>query len=506
MGAILGKLDARFASTKAIFPILISSFLLITYCLVASPAFAWIGGEVEQGVIITACAFSVICLSAAVWKFGAPVTPLSFFAICLIALCGWLSNLSFSILQQLSASFALLGAYGFFASFSRVSPSLWRKGLVMAGLTALALPFALVPGTGMGFYLRLLTADAAAQLLAVFGHASLEAHDVLIFDNGIAQVDLPCSGLKSLFTGTGFFFAASLLLRREVNFKWMSAYVIFALLLIIANTIRVTILIWVSEILQYRGIAETIHMPLGLMLFCIVCLCGVYMLIKLKPFKVEASGDISPEKKPNLPKINFQSGLLGIFVGVAFIAMSGFSAKPHFNAQGQVSSPNLLMVQEVGLTSTETRFFGARDRTSAGKWTFEYQDFSGSMLVVRSGAANGLHAPEVCMLGNGISVDDMQTRAFNAGKYRYLTVDDGRRNAVYWMQSQRIITDDFRARLSNFIFGGQDDWIMVTILFDDRLNLAESETNKASLESLMLKLQSHYGAEISRKQVTDEPR
>jgi len=136
---------------------------------------------------------------------------------------------------------------------------------------------------------------------------------------------------------------------------------------------------------------------------------------------------------------------------------------------------------------------------------FEYHDFSGSMLVVRSGAANGLHAPEVCMLGNGISVDQMETRIFNSGKYRHLTVDNGRRNAVYWMQSERTITDDFRKRLGDFILGGQDDWVMVTILFDERLNLAESPNNKTSLDTLMLALQSHYGAEIRRKQDSHAP-
>ena len=133
----------------------------------------------------------------------------------------------------------------------------------------------------MGFYLRLITADAAAQILAVFGHASYGAHDVLIFDNGIAQVDLPCSGLKSLFTGTGFFLIASLILRRAVSLKWLMGYGVFAGLLILANTVRVTLLVWVLEVLEQRALAETIHMPLGLMLFCLVCLGGIFILLKI---------------------------------------------------------------------------------------------------------------------------------------------------------------------------------------------------------------------------------
>jgi len=305
---------------KAVLPLLMSIFLVVSYVFATRQAFIWIGNELESSAFMAALLVVFIGPILLIWKFGGPDKPLSLPAVILAASCGLLSILTFPILQQLSASFAILGAYGFFTTLSRVSTSSWRttlsrvstsswrKGLVMAGLTALALPFALVPGTGMGFYLRLLTADAAAQILAMIGHASLGAHDVLIFDNGIAQVDLPCSGLKSLFTGTGFFFVASLIMGREVNLKWMIGYAVFAGLLIVANTLRVnlkwmigyavfagllivantlrvTLLIWVSEILEYRDIAETIHMPLGVMLFCLVCTCAVFILIKLAPVK-----------------------------------------------------------------------------------------------------------------------------------------------------------------------------------------------------------------------------
>jgi len=494
------KLTNKIVFTQTLVPILAFLFLLFTYSLATKNAFIWIYDELEAPVFI----FSLFALTmgciALIWKFGRPEKHISAVAMCLILSSGLLSILTFSVLQQLSASFALLGTYGFFASFHRVSPTFWRKGLIMAGLAALALPFALVPGTGMGFYLRLLTADAAAQLLAIIGHSSLGAHDVLIFDNGIAQVDLPCSGLKSLFTGTGFFFIASLLLRREVNFKWMMGYGIFAALLVIANAFRVTILIWVSEILQHREIAESIHMPLGLMLFCMVCLCGIYILFKLQPFNREDSSHNTPESSSN-----FKGAALSTCVGFLFLGSTLFLSQNAYNVPLRVTLPNIINVETVALTPTETRFFGARDQTSAKKWLFKYQDLSGSMLVVRSGAANGLHAPEVCMLGNGISVDQMHTREFNAGNYRYLTVDKEQRNAIYWMQSERIITDDFRKRLNNFILGGQDDWVMVTILFDNRLNLATSSENKTSVENLMLALQSHFSAEIHRKQDPHAP-
>ena len=500
MGTVAEKTSKEMAFNQPLLSIFSFCFLLATYVLATKMALVWICNELTSTQFFTALSIVIIGLIVIIWKLGFPKKPLSAPVLCLIASCGLLSIFTFSILQQLSASFALLGLYGCFSSLASVSPTLWRKGLIMAGLSALALPFALVPGTGMGFYLRLLTADAAAQLLALIGHSSLEAHDVLIFDNGIAQVDLPCSGLKSLFTGTGFFFLASLIMRREANIKWIIGYSIFAILLVVANAFRVTILIWVSEIMQHRDIAETIHMPLGLMLFCAVCMSGVFILHKLKPMKLAKDEVIAVESRSIIPALT-----LSVLAGFMLLATSDMLPRNNLSGPSDITLPKVLDAQTVALTPTETRFFGARDQTSAKKWMFEYHGFSGSMLVVRSGAANGLHAPEVCMLGNGISVDQMETRIFNSGKYRHLTVDNGRRNAVYWMQSERTITDDFRKRLGDFILGGQDDWVMVTILFDERLNLAESPNNKTSLDTLMLALQSHYGAEIRRKQDNHAP-
>lgn len=480
-------------SSKRLANIGVYVVLLIAYGLAISPVLVWIFNELNTETslfILIAASLGVIAL---VWRLGLPIELPPISALVLILISGFISVWTFAILQQLSASFALMGAYGFFAGLARVSPAFWRKGLVMAGLAALALPFALVPGTGMGFYLRLITADASAQLLALIGHTSLGAHDVLIFDNGIAQVDLPCSGLKSLFTGTGFFFVASLLLRREVNFKWLLGYSIFAGMLIVANTLRVTVLIWVSEILLQRGIAEAVHMPLGLMLFCTVCFCGVLILYKMKPFQSE-----QPEGTATANSEVVRYGL-GIIISAFLFAMFLFTPQTVDVSHEALTLPDNLNVESIALTPTETRFFGARERTSAGKWMFEYQNFSGSMLVVRSGAANGLHAPEVCLIGNGISVDHMETRDLKGGTYRHLTVDNGRRNAVYWMQSERTITDDFRKRLSNYVFGGQDDWVMVTLLFDERLNLSSSSDDETNLKSLMRELQTHYTNDIIRK-------
>lgn len=473
--------------------------LLTIYGACASRPVEWIVSEV--GVLswrLIGLGFFVLLIGS-MWRLGRPSRLVAFWPLVLILACAAGSIWTYPLLQQLSASFALMGLYGFAAGLARMTSGLWRKGLLIAALSALALPFALVPGTGAGFYLRLLTADAAAGLLEVMGHASLGAHDVLIFDNGIAQVDIPCSGLKSLFTGTGFFLALSLVWRRYVSVKWILAYAVFVGLLLVANTVRVTLLIWISEIMQARALAETIHTPIGLVLFAFVCIAGIVMLRMVPAFDVL-------ETKQNVSLgANHRALILSCAAITALGGMAVYKPAPLEANMTALTLPQDIQVNIVPLTPTETRFFAARELTQAHKWMFSYKGLSGSMLVVRSSAANGLHAPEVCLLGNGISVQSMETRSLGVGdgaprNYRWLTVDDNRRNALYWMQNDDFVTDDFGKRLSKYTLENRREWTMVTLLMDRRLNqtskLGEALDDEAAVSDLMTKIQAHFGANI----------
>lgn len=468
--------------------------LLIYIGLSSTPLF-WI--YTEMGAAWRLPSFVVIG-GLLIWTTIKKQFPVSFMqldALALTALCATCAVLTFPLLQQLSASFALLGFYGFISTLKFCPTNIWRQKFIIAGLIALIIPFFLVPGTGAGFYLRLMTADSAAKLLALFGHGSLAAHDVLIFDNGIAQVDLPCAGLKSLFTGSAFFLVASLILKRSVTFFWCIGYGLFVMLLLIANTLRVVALIWVSEILQARSIAETIHAPLGIALFICVCLSGLFILFKIN---TQTSAGVAQNEKQSNKDNPKRLAILSISLMI-WISILGIFAQSHWTRSGGVdytiASPIGFELSPLPLTKIESQFFEARQKSSAKKWRFKSQGQSGYILVVRSGAANGLHAPEVCMLGNGISVDNMSTKDISnnqsKGQYRWLTVDNKQRTAVYWMQSGSTLTDDFRKRLFNYGVHGQRDWVMVTLMFDTKLNFATS-TDKVTVETLIDQLNLHF--------------
>lgn len=478
------------AVDKALFSLLLWGVLLAGYLACVFGAMKWIVSETDLLSLPGAVLIGFIGIIIMIWRLGLPRRFMSPAALGLSFLCAAGSLWTFALLQQLSAGFALMGLYGFAAGLDRITALQWQKGLLMAALAALAIPFALVPGTGAGFYLRLMTADAAAGLLALLGHASLGAHDVLIFDNGIAQVDLPCSGLKSLFTGTGFFLALSLIWRRNVSVKWCVAYGVFIALLLTANTVRVTLLIWISEIMQARDLAETVHTPLGLVLFVLVCIAGIVML------RVSPAYPAANVVKPRMDKPYTWVFSAFAILGLGLVAMN--KPAPITENQIAIMLPSGIESERVSLTPTERRFFAARERTDARKWMFSYKGLSGSMLVVRSSAANGLHAPEVCLLGNGISVQSMESRpiTLGSGTYRWLTVDEGRRNALYWMQNGDVITDDFRTRLTKYAFENRREWTMVTLLLDPRHNADmrydENQVDQVKINDLMQTLQVHF--------------
>lgn len=188
-----------------------------SFVIVAVPAMGWaVGWSLGVGAANATMLYifaAIIAVSLLVFFSAVKVQP-RLLPLLLIGAGALGAAGLINILPQLALTFALIGAYG----FAGLVPKLrvwWGAGLFAAMLIALVLPFGVSTQTGAGFFLRVAVTDAAAQILNMFGVTFLTAHDVLIFENSLARVDAPCSGLKSLFTGTAFFLAASMVLRRD---------------------------------------------------------------------------------------------------------------------------------------------------------------------------------------------------------------------------------------------------------------------------------------------------
>ena len=87
--------------------------------------------------------------------------------------------------------------------------------------------------------------------------------------------------------------------------------------------------------------------------------------------------------------------------------------------------------------------------------------------LVSSNSVQAYHAPELCLLGNGLKVDTMQSLQLSPQVLgRWLSINNGTMAATYWFQSPRRTTDDFLTRLWGGITRKDRMWVMVSVLFD----------------------------------------
>mgnify|MGYP000480071649 CR=1 FL=1 len=436
-------------------------------------------------------------------------------------------------LPQLNLLLFLLGSYGLWGLF--IPPSLWRKGLPAAILVACVVPFSTEFNSGLGFPVRVITAHAVEQMLSAWHIVAISSHDIIVMENGIAQVDLPCSGLKSLWTGTLFLLAATWLERRQLGIRWLLVCTANLVLLAIANTIRVLLLVMIIEVWQQQQIAEVLHLPLGLIGFMLACAFS-WMLLQTVPqnsgglmLATTVFRDLSllgkDKKQGSLEKENpLRNGNLG------YCSNSGLALKDdqwrlnkqnrHLQATALVKTgisyqfqqksksitwllivvialglvgqiqpiqekvktiasiqlPQQLVSEPLPLTEAEQRFFDNPGLPIAQKQRFVYGNLSGSMLLVASSAWQAHHPPELCLVGNGFKVDSIKPTLLNQSvKARWLSLQDGKRSATYWFQSPQGTTDDFLSRIWDYIAHRNKTWVLVSVLFDSEHNPDSAE-------------------------------
>ena len=148
--------------------------------------------------------------------------------------------------NTLSGTLCGLATYGLLGLWLR--PARWRHGLPAALLLIGTLPFGDHLQTFVGYPMRLAAAGIVRDGLQAMGVTSIGTDTILVFENGVSQVDLPCSGIKSLWTGTLFLLAAAWLEGRPINRRWLIGLPLFAGLLFAANVLRIGILVAVGQV------------------------------------------------------------------------------------------------------------------------------------------------------------------------------------------------------------------------------------------------------------------
>jgi exosortase O len=382
-------------------------------------------------------------------------------------------------LAQLPVGLFLVGSYGIVGLW--LSPGLWRRGLPIAVAIACLLPFGVQFSTGVGTPARIFTAQIVEWILHSWQISAISAGDVIVLETGVAYVDVPCSGLKSMWTGTLFLLAATWLEGRQIGLRWIVVSLANLVFLAIANTGRVLMLTIITYVLNQSTWAEILHVPLGLIGFVMASLL-TWGLLRWVPKANSRSSLDHPELA--VSSLNWRSlvGLAGLLFALAMIPVpqSDRAIATVDLAKLQWAAP--MQTQPVALNAQEQKFFANYPGVTTSKHQFQYGDLTGTSVLVASPTWQAHHSPEVCLASIGYKIaPEIQQLVTPEVTARWLSLDGGKKSAVYWFQSATSTTDSFNTRFWDEVFRRESRWTMVSTVFD-RADAPDSPAVKAFIK------------------------
>jgi exosortase O len=368
-------------------------------------------------------------------------------------------------INTLSASLFGLAGYGLLGLY--MQPRGWRAGLPAALLLIGVLPFGEHMQTFVGYPLRLLTATIVRDGLSAAGVQSLGVDTILVLENGVSQIDLPCSGVKSLWTGMLFLLAATWIDRRPLNLGWLLAALVLSVLLFLANLARVGILVVVGAVAGWMLLAEMIHVPLGVLGFVAACGAAVAVL-RLGHGGRDVGLYQSGPTPAHLPWLAPGLSLVMLVLGLLYSPRpwSGLTQPPP-----EREFPAELVSEPLPLTTDQVDWLTRGGAESVDRRRFEWRGISGSMILITSSTWRAQHRPERCFEVYGLSLEDSRTQVVDPDfPLRLVSLSygagQGGLSAAYWFQSQNHTTDDYGARVWADLAPRRERWVLVTVLFD----------------------------------------
>ncbi|MCY7366694.1 MAG: exosortase O [Chamaesiphon sp.] len=368
-------------------------------------------------------------------------------------------------LVQLPVGLFLLGSYGLMGLW--LAPAVWKRGLPVAVAIACLLPFGVQFSTGVGTPARIFTAQIVEWILHSWQISAISAGDVIVLETGVAYVDLPCSGLKSMWTGTLFLLAATWLEGRQIGLRWVGVGLVNLGLLAIANTGRVLILTILTHVLHQPAWAEILHAPLGLIGFVMASLL-TWGLLRWVP-KTGSLAGVEDPAETTLMGLNWRSllGLAGLLLALAIVPLPQTDRLIAAVDLSKLEWVAPMQTQLVALNRPEQKFFANYPGVTTRKQQFQYGDLTGTSVLVASPTWQAHHSPEVCLASIGYKIaPEIQQLVTPEVTARWLSLDNGKRSAVYWFQSATSTTDNFNSRFWDEVFRRESRWTMVSVVFD----------------------------------------
>lgn len=411
--------------------------------------------------------------------------------------------------STLSAALFLFGGYLLLGLV--LSPSRFRRWLVAALLLICTLPFGALADSYLGLALRLLTAQFVQQILS-FGHIPVvSTQTVLLLERGIAHVDIPCSGLRGMWVGSWLYILLTFLDARTLGLRWLAGFAGINLGLLVANTVRVLLLVLVAHHAGRADTADAIHVPLALIGLLLCSLCGIAYLHFLVPRTAASDAPV--------PGVLGRRALRWLFLTALPIALcAALVSRPR--PQPVQAPPPLAFATHVAAQPTELspmeQVYFSQYGARAQKWlvTLPHPQqpqilYRASIVTVYAATADSFrahHPPEVCLASLGLSLQSAQLLSFApAHTARWLTLlaapsDPVPHTAVYWFQSATRSTPDLLPRLLGQLLlpsAHVTPWLLVTVLFSPP-SPTQPQLTEALLSPLLRPLYAVTGAALAQ--------
>jgi exosortase O len=371
----------------------------------------------------------------------------------------------FVSLAQLPVGLFLLGSYGLLGLW--LAPSLWRRGLPIGIAIACLLPFGVQFSTGVGTPARIFTAQIVEWILHSWQISAISAGDVIVLEGGVAYVDVPCSGLKSMWTGTLFLLAATWLEGRLIGLRWLVVGLANLVFLAIANTGRVLILTLLTHVFYQPVWAEILHVPLGLIGFVMASLLTWGLLRWVPKSGIQSKKENHVAIAPIALQRRSLLGLVGLLLALAIVPVPPLDRAITTVDLSKLQWVAPMQTQPLMLNPQEQKFFANYSGVTTRKQQFQYGELTGTSVLVASPTWQAHHSPEVCLAAIGYKVAPVIQQIVTPDvQARWLSLDNGTRSAVYWFQSATRTTNDFNSRFWDEVFRRESRWTMVSVVFD----------------------------------------
>ena len=202
-------------------------------------------------------------------------------AICIIGTLSFVVTERFLDINTIGSALFVFSTYGLLGLY--LDPQTWRNGLPVALLIAGTIPINNHLQTFVGYPMRVASAAIIRDALAATGIGSFGVNTILVFENGVAHVDIPCSGAQSLWTGAMFLTTATWLEQKRLGLRWLLTASLLAVLLFAANLMRIGLLVLSGQVMGWTTLAEMLHVPLGVLGFVGACVAALWLLRRWVP-------------------------------------------------------------------------------------------------------------------------------------------------------------------------------------------------------------------------------